>query len=53
MALIHSGGENTIRLNFSHSSAQQISDGVARLAQVLKGMRGYYSQKIHRYSIIP
>jgi 2-aminoadipate transaminase len=33
------GGENTIRLNFSHSSAQQIRDGVARLAEVLKGMQ--------------
>jgi 2-aminoadipate transaminase len=33
------GGENTMRLNFSHSSPAQIADGVARLAQVIEGLR--------------
>jgi 2-aminoadipate transaminase len=29
------GGENTMRLNFSHSSPERIREGVARLAEVL------------------
>lgn len=33
------GGENTMRLNFSHSTPAQISDGVARLASVIEDMQ--------------
>jgi 2-aminoadipate transaminase len=30
------GGENTMRLNFTNSTAQQIQEGMARLAQAIK-----------------
>ena len=33
------GGENTMRLNFSHSTPAQISDGVTRLAGVIEDMQ--------------
>ena len=32
------GGANTMRLNFSHSTPAQLADGVARLAETLRGL---------------
>ena len=32
----HGGGENTMRLNFSNSSFDQIEEGIRRLSEVLK-----------------
>lgn len=34
----HRRGTNCLRLNFSHSSVERITDGVGRLARVLKGL---------------